>query len=345
MTNYMKKYLLLIALGMLILASGAYGAGSGGTYPYLGKTFRTFVQDSYTEGHKGKPEQFYTWFDNAFAQYAPEYKGVNTSELPKFLNAEKIRIQAIKNPSTRAAEELKLGAYLHSVIKKTIRKFSLDRGFEFHAVERLGERQCLLQAVLIAGLLQQMGAKAGVVMVYRNITGQYSFNGHVATLLRLSDGKDIIVDASDPIPFVKQQGILAQTKKYGYLTPVYAKDSSQISAYRTNFGKQVKTSEVTPLDVKYVRSQFYYYRGERAPGGVLAPKKTEAGLTASAYFLEKSVKYSPANALATYMLGKTYTDQGKPDKALIQYQKALKLQQSYGWVPQGIKSALSKDQK
>ncbi len=323
------------------LTSGAYGSGSGGAYPYLGKTFRTFVQDSYTEGHKGNHEKFYKWFRTAFNKSAPEYKGVSARDLPLFLDAEKLRLEAIKNLKAKAAEEIRLGAYLHKVIKKTILKFSLDRGFEFHAVERLGERQCLLQAVLIAGLLQQMGAKAGVVMVYRNITGQYSFNGHVATLLRLADGKDIIIDASDPTPFVKQQGILAQTKKYGYLSPVYMKDSSRITAYRTNLGKQVKTSEVTPLDVQYVRSQFYYYRGERAPGGVIASRKTKSGLTASAYFLKKSIKLSPSNALSTYMLGKTYTDQGNPGKAAVEYQKALKLQQSYGWIPQGIRDALA----
>ncbi len=336
----MKRIPIAIAAALIVVALAAQGTGSVAPYPYNGKTFRTFVQDSYIEGHKGDPQQFYDWFAAAFAKSAPQYKGVDEKDLPRFLDAEKRRIDSIKNPKARAAEELRLGEYLHAVVKKTIRVFSLEHGFEFHAVQRLGQRQCLLQSVLIAGLLQEMHVDAGVVMVYRNIQGEYSFNGHVTTLMKLSDGKDIIVDASEPEPFAKHKGILAQTTRYCCLSPVYAKGSSMIVAYRTSFGRRAKPSEVSPLDADYVRSQFYYYRGERAPGGVIATKPTKAGLAASAYFLGKSVKLSPANSLAVYMLGRTYAAQGKPDRAKAQYRKALKLQQSYGWVPPGITEAL-----
>ncbi len=337
----MKRTVITFIVTLIAAASGAYGGGSGGSYPYLGKTFKMFVQDSYSEGHKGSPEQFYKWFRAAFAKSAPVYKGLNESDLPRFLSAEKIRIDAIKDTKAKVTEELRLGEYLHKLIKRTIRTFSLDRGFEFHAAEKLGERQCLLQAVLIAGLLQQMDIKAGVIMVYRNKQGEYSFNGHVTTLMRLSDGKDIMIDASDQVPFAKHQGILAQTAKYCYLGPVYAKNSARIVGYRNNSGKQIKPSSVTPLDVNYVRSLFYYYRGERAPGGVIASARTKKGLAASAYFLGKSVKLSPTNSLAVYMLGRTYSLQGKYNSATAQYRKALNLQQSFGWVPPSIPEALS----
>ncbi len=336
----MKRLLIAIAVGLTVAASGAYEGGSGGPYPYLGDNFRAFVQDSYTEAHSGSPGDFYEWFGTVFTERAPEFAGVYERDLPRFLDAEKNRIDAIQTPYAKTAEEIRVGRYLHQVVKKTLLKFSLDRGFEFYAAERLGERQCLLQSVLIAGLLQQMDIHAGVVMVYRNIQGDYSFNGHVAVLMKLSNGKDIIVDASDPIPFVKHQGILAQTTQYGYLTPIYAKDSSTIVGYRTNSGQQVEPYAVAPLDVDYVRSQFYYYRGERTPDGIIALKHTKAGLTASAYFLEKSVSLRSANSLAVYMLGRVYAAQGKRHEARVEYRKAWALQKAYGWVPPSIPEAL-----
>jgi len=335
-----SKTAIAILAALVFLSLGAQREDFVAPYPYNGRTFRTFVEDSYIEGHKGDPQQFYNWFAAEFAASAPAYKGVNEKDLPGFLNAEKARIDRIKDPRARAAEELRLGEYLHKVIKKLIPLFSLEHGFEFHAVQRLGQRQCLLQAVLIAGLLQQMHVNAGVVMVYRSVRGEYSFNGHVTTLVKLSDGSDVMVDASEQEPLAKHQGILARTTRFCCLTPVFAKNSSRIAGYQTTFGRRVKTAEVSPLDANYVRSQFYYYRGERAPDGILSAKPTKAGLAASAYFLEKSVKLSPANSLAVYMLGRTYAAQGKSDIAKARYQQALKLQRSYGWVPFGIYEAL-----
>lgn len=335
----MKRALIAVTVViMTVAASGAYNNGFGGPYPYLGEEFKTFVQDSYVEGHKGDAEQFYEWFRAAFAEKAPEYPDVDERDLQGFLDAEKARMDAIEDPIARTVEEIKLGRYMHQVVKKTILKFSLDRGFEFHALERTGERQCLLQAVLIAGLLQQMDVKAGVVMVYRNMQGDYSFNGHVTTLMRLSNGKDIMIDASDRLPFADHQGILAQKagSGYRYLSPIYIKDSCTIVGYRTTAGLRVEPFAVSPLDTDYVRSQFYYYRGERAPGGIIAAAPTRHGLAASAYFLEKSVSLSPANSLAVDMLGRVYAAQGRPHNAQTQYKKALALQKAYGWVPPSI---------
>jgi len=336
-----SKTLVFVLAALIIAAVGASGRGFVAPYPYCGRTFRTLVEDSYTEGRRGSPEKFYRWFEAAFAKSAPEYEAVKERDLPRFLDAEKRRIDSIKNPKARATEEVSLGAYLHKVIKKTIPFFSLDRGFEFHAVQRLGERQCLLQGVLIAALLQQMGVNAGIAMVYCNERGETCFNGHVTTLVKLSDGRDIMVDASEPEPFARHHGILARAAGYSCLSPVYDKGTSRIIAYRTSRGTRVKPDRVAALDADYVRSQFYYYRGERAPGGVIASKRSKAGLAASARLLRKSVKLSPANSLAVYMLGKTYAAQGKSGQARAEYQEALKLQQSYGWVPEGISEALS----
>lgn len=340
MARHTYRFLIGATAVLTVLALTAQGTCFVAAYSYRGKTFRTFVEDSYVEGHKGDPQQFFDWFAAAFAKSAPRYKGINEKDLAGFLDAEKARIDRIKDARARAAEEIRLGEYLHKVVKKTIPLFSLEHGFEFHAAQRLGQRQCLLQAVLIAGLLQQMHVDAGVVMVYRSVRGEYSFNGHVTTLVKLSDGSDIMVDASEQEPFVRHEGILARTTKYCCLNPIYAKDSPRIVGYRTCFGRRVKPAEVSPLDTNYVRSQFYYYRGERAPDGILAARPTKAGLAASAYFLGRSVKLSPANSLAVYMLGRTYAAQGKTDLAMMCYQKAFKLQQSYGWIPSGITDAL-----
>ena len=62
---------------------------------------------------------------------------------------------------------------------------------------RSGQRQCFLQSVLIAGLLQRMGISAGVAMVYRNPRGEESNNGHAVTLVKLPDGDDLVADAAE----------------------------------------------------------------------------------------------------------------------------------------------------
>lgn len=338
----MKKSILLIAICLITIAHGAMCNAKDYAYPYFGKVFRSFVADSYRENGKGSPDDFYRWFAVAYSKSAMGYQGVKRTDLKDFVNAESLKIKAMPSGAAKAEEELRLCAYLHRIIKKTITRFSLDRGFEFSNTERLGERQCLLQSVLISSLLQQMNVDAGVVMVYRNIAGDYSFNGHVTVLARLSTGRDIIVDASDPTPFVKHKGIFTRAEKYTYLAPVYAQGSSKIVGYRNTQGKLFNNRQVLPLDVQYIRSQFYYYRGERTPGGVISAKKTAQGLARSAYYFGKSVRLSPANALAEYMLGRTYELQRQMAKARACYSKALDLQRSYGWVPAGIHQALAR---
>jgi hypothetical protein len=163
----------------------------------------------------------------------------------------------IKEPDRRAEAEAALGARLYRLVKTMIPRFSLDRGFEFTNVVRYGERQCFLQAVLIASLLQRMSVDAGVVMVYRSVHGQESNNGHAVTLLRLANGQDVIVDASEREPFAHQKGLFVRCGGYQYVEPVFAHGSGRIIRYRLTSGKGlVENSRVQTLDLPFLHSQF-----------------------------------------------------------------------------------------
>src|SRR5207244_2849315 len=120
---------------------------------------------------------------------------------------------------------------------------------------------------LIAGLLQSADVYAGVAMVSKNIKGLAINNAHAVTLVKLANGKDIIVDASDPEPFARQKGLFVRTRDYRYVEPAFEEDSSTILFYRAAAGGQkIETRSVRTLDYEFLRSQFAYYRGERAPG-------------------------------------------------------------------------------
>jgi hypothetical protein len=173
------------------------------------------------------------------------------------------------NKKTQA--EVEFSARLHKLIKDIIPRFSLDRGFEFANVITRGERQCFLQSVIIAGILQKTGVDAGIAMVYRSISGQESNNGHAVVLVKLPNGRDLIVDASDPVPFVEQRGLFVNHHGYKFVKPVYNKADHQILYYTAESNSsRIAASRVKTLDYNFIRSQFYYYRGERAPGGVFA---------------------------------------------------------------------------
>jgi hypothetical protein len=231
---------------------------------------------------------------------------------------------------------------VHRVVKGTIPRFSLDRGFEFCNVVRYGERQCFLQAVLIAGLLQRMGVPAGIAMVYRNIQGQETNNGHAVTLVRLADGRDLIVDASDPEPFARQQGLFVRVNDYQYADPIYEGASGKIVAYRSVPGRaRLAPRQVRTLDLPFIRSQFAYYRGERRTGGLLARAKTRSGLAAAEKDLRTSVAFCPRNPLAVYMLGRARLAQGRTQDARPILQRAHDLYARFGWVPPGPRQYLA----
>jgi len=57
--------------------------------------------------------------------------------------------------------------------------------------------------------------------------------------------------------------------------------------------------------LRFIQSQFWYYRGERAPGGLLA-EKSDDGWPRRRTRCAPSVRLCPKNPLAVYMLGRVY---------------------------------------
>ncbi len=175
-------------------------------------------------------------------------------------------------------------------------------------------------------------------MVYKNIQGQETNNGHAVTLLKLSDGQDIVVDASEPEPFVRHKGLFGGSVSYKYVDPVYDRNSDRIAYYvNASRGTRISPAHLMPLDIDFLRSQFWFYRGERAPGGLLASVKTKEGLAESARALETSVRICPNNPLAEFSLGRVYRMQGNYQQARVSFENAYKLYQKYGWIPAGPK--------
>jgi len=179
-------------------------------------------------------------------------------------------------------------------------------------------------------------------MVYRNIRGEYTKKGHAVALLKLPDGRDIIVDASDPEPFARHKGLFVREKDYMYMEPLYAKDSDAIIAYRAASGRSnIGTSRVRTLDFAFINSQFWYYRGERVPGGLISGTKSKQGLRASEIALQTSVRLNPGNPLAMFMLGRVLLAEGNTKQAKSCFGKAIMLYSRYGWIPEGPKQFYS----
>ena len=125
------------------------------------------------------------------------------------------------------------------------------------------------------------------------------------------------------------------------MEPVYEKKTSKILFYRREDNKKkILTNNFRTLDFDFIKSQFDYYRGERAVGGVISAHKTNKGLEISATALRRSIKTSPGNSLAVYMLGRCYLAQGKNKEAQKLFVHANNLYEKYGWVPAGLKDVL-----
>ncbi len=311
-------------------------------YPYHSPKFTRFVDESYQSGHAGESREFYTWMTNAYASSQYRYPGRETLGLEALLSAKKQDFTAMSDPSMRAKAEMEWGAWLHRMVKTTITKFSLDRGFEFYNVVGKGERQCFLQSILIAGMLQSTGVRAGVVMINKGTQGLESNNGHATVLVKLSDGCDIIVDASEREPFARQQGLFVSQSSYTYVKPIYEAGTGKILYYRSvASGTRISTRTVRTLDYDFLRSQFWYYRGERAPSGILASHRTPGGLKASERALATSVSICQENPLAVYMLGRVHYAEGHTKKARALLNQANRLYSRFGWVPVGPKEFLA----
>jgi hypothetical protein len=269
-----------------------------------------------------------------------KYPGRENLTIEELLDSKRRDFDSMSDPARKSVAILNFASWLHRMVKATIPKFSLDRGFEFCNVVRYGERQCLLQSVLISGMLQRAGADAGIEMVFKSIKGEISNNGHVCVLLKMPNGKDVIIDASDPDPLARQQGLMTRVNNdYMFVLPVYEGSSSMIIYYKDLYGHgRLMPSAVRTLDLLFVNSQFWYYRGERVPGGLLYGKdKTSSGLALAGANLETSVKLCPRNPLSLYMLGRVYLDQGDKETAKKLIGRAMFLYGEYGYVPDGPK--------
>jgi hypothetical protein len=311
-------------------------------YPLHSRRFEALVGESRRCCTVGEPNDFYKWLNGKYETSHFKLPGKEKLSLSQALRAEKRELASIRNVNRKADAEIAIGQRLHRLIKTAIPRFSLERGFEFSNVVRYGARQCFLQSAIIAGLMQEMGINAGVVMVYRNPRGEESNNGHAIVLVKLPNGRDTIVDASDPEAFIKQQGLFVRSIDYRYVNPIYDAKSPTIDSYKlASNGRALDTTQVLPLDYGFIRSQFWYYRGERAPGGVFAAKPTTEGLKSSAYALRTSVWLCPKNPLAVYMLGRAYMLQGNKAEARKRFNTANALYTRFGWVPPGEKAALA----
>jgi hypothetical protein len=321
---------------------GAPKPSAAALHPYGGAAFAALVAESYAVAGEGSPGDFHQWLRDAYRASGAALPATSGEDLEQDLASARASLHRLPGRAARARAEAELARWAHRFVKQAIPRFSLDRGHEFCNVVKYGERQCLLQSVLIAGLLQAGGCDAGVVMVYANERGEQSNNGHVTVLLKLDDGAALLVDASDPEPFAKHSGLLVRASDYRYVTPVYQPRSSRIAACLTaDTRARLAVAKVSALDLTFVGSQFWFYRGERAPGGVIAGQRTAAGLAASRQALEHSVRTCPANPLAVYMLGRTLLYQGDGRSARKLFFTARDLYRRYGWVPPGVKDALA----
>jgi hypothetical protein len=330
----------------LVLAGSPSGAAMPATSPrraafaYRSAAFTQFLTDSYRAVPSRGVTPFYAWFEQAYTASTARLDGA--AGLTDALALRARAVAAADDPDRRAREELETAVWAYRLIKATIPRFSLSRGYEFVWTVRYGERQCLLQSVLIAGLLQATGADAGVEMVWKNMMGQESNNGHAVTILRLADGRDVEIDASEPRPIATHQGVFAKTARtgtYQFLEPRFDRDGF-ITAYRlAGAGAMVRARDVQPLGIDFLRSQFYYYRGEQTPGGLVNGPATAAGLRAAAANLEISQRLDSRNPLAVYMLGRVFLRLGLLGVAKTQIIDGYRLYVKFGHVPAGPRTA------
>jgi hypothetical protein len=317
------------------------------TFAFRDKTFTSFVSDSYRQmpDAKAGSSEFYRWLDTAYTKTrrtAGPVPGVSASlSLPSALDAERTRLDEINGVSAQTKQEKQFAAWAHKTVKQAIPHFSLERGFEFYNMVHGGQRQCYSQSILIAGMLQRVGIPAGVVMVWKSLNGATSNNGHAVVVAQLSNGRHLLVDASEPMAFPRQQGLFVrQNGQYLYVTPLFAKGDAEIVGYRRKSDRsRVSVDTVQTLDLAFLKSQFYYYRGERAPGGIFDTKKTATGLSRSAKRLQAAIDLCPQNPLAVYMLGRVYQRQGNTKAAKTQFAQSYQQYSRFGYLPEGAMDA------
>jgi hypothetical protein len=324
--------------------SESYGYGSG--------AFDVFVKASYDEMNLDDFQEFYRWMDAAFADWKScevksgtwPFPDREYSDLKGLCDSVSEHLASLTDVPSKVQMEKSYSAGVHRMVKAVITRFSLQRGYEFTSVPRYGERQCFLQSVLIAGLFQQMGMNAGIVMVFRNEKGEESNNGHAVVLLRLPDEHDVIVDASEPRPFATHQGLFCNDWRGNiYVRPVYVPGSEMIVGYQAEKDESaVERQSISALDIQFIMSQFDVYRGEWVDGALHSSKKSREGLENAARYFRRSVNTCQSNPLAVYLLARSLEELNSSDGARQQFKKAYVLYTRYGWVPEGLKEKLRK---
>lgn len=308
-----------VHLFVFLLAPTAF---SGPDISYGGAVFRSFVAESYRDAGRRDPAEFFRTMDaRAKAAGLPTWKA-----------------WVAANRATGAPGQAKAaGEAVWKRIKKTITKFSLDRGFEFVNVTTTGERQCYLQSVIVAGTLRKAGYDAGVFMVWANPKGETSNNGHAVAVVR--DRKaDYVVDCSEPYPLEVHAGLFAGTRSgYRFLRPRYVADRG-IAEYRDAGGRALPRLAIRFLDRPFLDSQFDYYRGERATGGILSRPTTSAGIAKSERYFRKALAECPENPLPRAMLVQLLRPQSVPTDAAAQIARARALYTSMGWMPDSLRA-------
>ncbi|TSA87827.1 hypothetical protein FNU79_00810 [Deinococcus detaillensis] len=331
-----------LLLGAVYAAAPA-PAPKDAAYAYGSPAFNALTQDSYAVRALKTPD-FSTWLEGKYAAANFPLSGGKT--LMAGLAARKAAIAAASGDQRdQLAQDT--AQWAHTFIKKILPNFSLERGYEFAYAVSSGQRQCLLQSLLISALLQQTGLDAGAVMVWQNDKGQESNLGHVVALVRLPSGKAALLDdASDPKPFMTHQGLLMRDgDAYRFVHPVY--DGEKITGFkRADTQKSMALALARPLDLAYLKSQINYYRGERSDGGFMGAggnyggKSTQTGLAQSAKFLQQAISDDSQNALATYVLGLVQRKLGQNAQAKANILAGVKLYQAQGHLPAGPADAL-----
>ncbi|MBN9417361.1 MAG: tetratricopeptide repeat protein [Candidatus Eremiobacteraeota bacterium] len=289
---------------------------------------RTLVEDSYRPVG-GRPEAFFGWLEGAYQRFRSPHE---PATLALRLAAFEQRVRGCHTLAERAAAERDASFWAHGFVKKALPRFSLQRGFEFRNAEQLGERQCLLQSILISSMLHSAGVRSGLAMVYRNEQGGESNNGHVVALVQASNGQDFLVDASHLEPLVRHQGLMVRSERgLCFVQPLYAPAGQAIVGYRTLEGRTVPN--VQPLDHRFALSQVNFYRGERTPGGLMEGALSPQGLQRSAEYFETSLQQAADNPLPLYSLGRVYERLGNREKAHDYFERAERLYRHHGWVP------------
>lgn len=313
-----------------------------GKYPYGSTVFDRFIQDSFDEYNQENIKDFYHWMDAGYIKWrdssvekgAFPFKGAESLTLNELLPWGSETLKETGTASSMEENEMSLCSGVHLMIKGVIPKFSLKRGFEFINVVKYGERQCFLQSVLIAGILQSMNIDAGVVMVFRNEKGEESNNGHAVVVAKMRSGQDILVDASEKAPFASHKGLFCSSASgYKYVLPQYASGNPAIDSYRSMDGQKLEAKDIHSFGLEFLQSQFDFYRGEWSEGGLREKTKTGEGLKKAQEYFRESIRECPANPLPYYYLARACEEQGDQSNSRQMFRDAYKLYRQYGWIP------------